>query len=716
MKDEPRICPKCNTANESVMGVCRECKAVLPKSKTIAPDGTMPSKTKPSAAAAPPPQPAADGNPGVVDGGGLYTGSAFDPTRPESRAERVPAGGYEAIKPRIRRRDRVATWLRRHTRQMILMAAAVGAFGALSGGLFYRTQRQSEEQIKNAVVQVRCGGKFGSGFFVEIADHTDDALVATAASVVRSGDQVTVVRWFEKGTNQYSIAYPDVDVVAFDPVADIALLKLNNVPPDHRVAAIPLDPADTSAGPAVAYGFSEKSKTAKGNFRCAPLPVSVMTPTDIPFRDPDVGEKSSGKMFKALVLTGGGSSGNEGWPVVRYASSFLGRQFDGRVIGMIVTPHPDDKSQNATTAKNFSLPEGVIPQMQASTHKPSTNDVEQLIRRIIDSFLTTGAEKLVYSDFVRHLSLTDTPYLSRYAHELASLFSVDSESAVARLRFILPRLDSSPNDFVQGHSAVLHPTVIDRLKTCVPERNYFSDSPIDSACETRFRRALAYDLMKSLLRFEYADPANPNNWLKSGADEYKCIHIDDGPDADGRWKARIKLRNENFTIHVKHVQGGWWIPLFDPKGELVSLREDTIEDNSFEGKWQGYGSKQQIEVITRANGRKQIIAGTFLYALQVDPTAESKMEAVVGGWFYPENGSPCPPMEVTRQKVHGRVGNRVADATLLSMSIPTGPCSVTENNRIPQLGVLGMFRLDDKDHLRVFTLGGNVPMVKFNRS
>src|SRR5512139_2126188 len=100
-------------------------------------------------------------------------------------------------------------------------AAAMVALFALRGG-------SSGPQIKDAMVRVSTPTGTGAGFFVQGPDQY--AYVATANHLVDRGDRVLVERDVELTEKKHFVeAYPETEIVASDPDADLAIIRIKNV-------------------------------------------------------------------------------------------------------------------------------------------------------------------------------------------------------------------------------------------------------------------------------------------------------------------------------------------------------------------------------------------------------------------------------------------------------------------------------------------------------
>ena len=80
------------------------------------------------------------------------------------------------------------------------------------------------EQVRDATVLVAEKGGFGSGIVI-----TPEGLVLTNYHIIHGADPENLKIWFY---DKEELGYYTVDLVGIDPFADIALLQINNMPPD----------------------------------------------------------------------------------------------------------------------------------------------------------------------------------------------------------------------------------------------------------------------------------------------------------------------------------------------------------------------------------------------------------------------------------------------------------------------------------------------------
>src|SRR3569623_1593260 len=122
----------------------------------------------------------------------------------------APARQQPAKAPRSR------TWL--------FAALTLGVVGT---GVIIAATRGGSVTAKDAIVRVTTGTGTGAGFFIEGPDKY--AYVATANHVVDTGERVLVERDVGNDKDAFVEAYPETEIVATDPDADLAILRIKNV-------------------------------------------------------------------------------------------------------------------------------------------------------------------------------------------------------------------------------------------------------------------------------------------------------------------------------------------------------------------------------------------------------------------------------------------------------------------------------------------------------
>ena len=127
-----------------------------------------------------------------------------------------PPGYHVAPPPPAAPRSRKKAW-----------AIAAGTLGVVGLGAAIAASRGHEVTAKDAIVRVTTSSGMGAGFFVEGPDRY--AYVATANHVVDRGERVLVERDVGTDKDAFVEAYPETEIVATDPDADLAIIRIKNV-------------------------------------------------------------------------------------------------------------------------------------------------------------------------------------------------------------------------------------------------------------------------------------------------------------------------------------------------------------------------------------------------------------------------------------------------------------------------------------------------------
>ena len=128
--------------------------------------------------------------------------------------------------------------------------------GVIGLGAAIAATRGHDVTVKDAMVRVTTPSGTGAGFFIEGPDEY--AYVATANHVVDRGERVLVERDVGTDKRAFVEAYPETEIVASDPDADLAIIRIKNVDAS-RFSHLTLAKEPTKDEKILSYGYPGSS-------------------------------------------------------------------------------------------------------------------------------------------------------------------------------------------------------------------------------------------------------------------------------------------------------------------------------------------------------------------------------------------------------------------------------------------------------------------------
>ena len=310
------------------------------------------------------------------------------------------------------------------------VALVAGFVVARRGGLRGSTPAQS-------VVRVVLTSQAGTGFFV--AGPDSQAYVVTAEHVVDSGEPILVEHTVEgSGGSHWTEAYPDAEVVAFDPDADLAVIRLKGVSASH-FKALPLAAQPAADEGILSYGFPASSLASRSGM--VSKPGKVLSLVKFPVVDRRTGEILRNDAVDGLLVSSEIEPGFSGGPTCNER---------GEVVGVNVTKDTVHRAQNGavSVAAVRALLAQVVPQGHAK--EPSADDVKALLTRIQSEYLLLPVEKRWSAREDDFVSASDMPRMREMVtaiHRLEDDTSRDAKTKLsgrAMLGLVLARLPGRP--------------------------------------------------------------------------------------------------------------------------------------------------------------------------------------------------------------------------------------------------------------------------------
>jgi len=383
------------------------------------------------------------------------------------------------------------------------LVACSGSSGGTAADNAGSSSDKVNKNVRESTVRVVTDTGAGTGFFVASIPKVDAAgdqskpevFVATAAHVVSSGGTIAIQRQVDVDENEsYIEAYPEVDVVAFDPDSDLALLRIHNLP-GHKVRVLALGEAKKDE-PISSWGFPSSSLVSQGRLGLTRKDGTISGIQNLPVYDRRDNRLLKDNATKGIIVSTTLEPGFSGGPTVNAR---------GEVVGVNALKDLRHEQQNA--AIHVDLLRNMIESVQPYS-PPTIEEVAKLLNDTYGTFFSyskEGREEIREEDF---LALSELPILLDYVKIIRQVTGAEGAGAndmsvAASVGMVLMNLPSrSLETFLsKDHFGECE----DRLQKL---GEFFKgigdsidlDSTLDS-CLERGIRPLMWDLMASTLRW-----------------------------------------------------------------------------------------------------------------------------------------------------------------------------------------------------------------------
>jgi S1-C subfamily serine protease len=282
-----------------------------------------------------------------------------------------------------------------------LSAVALAAMGTASYFLLVPGAVARSAATEDAIVQIRAGASSGTGFFVQGPDEW--AYVATAFHVVDCGCAVSVARAIEIAAGKYYIqSYPDAEVVAFDADTDLAILRLTNVRA-KTFGVLPLAKTVLKNDEIKAYGFP--GRTLVKDQGLLSQEGKILGLGKFPVLDRTSGQVLKENNTDGLLISASIEPGYSGGPTCNKR---------GEVVGITALKDVTKTQHNGAISvlELSKLLSNVAPLDKDAP--PTAEQVEALIRRVGNEYLSLPPEKRVSVREIDFIALSDLPDLKAF--------------------------------------------------------------------------------------------------------------------------------------------------------------------------------------------------------------------------------------------------------------------------------------------------------------
>lgn len=458
--------------------------------------------------------------------------------------------------------------------------------GLLSTGHCRKEPREQEggpdnsTHIRQAIVRIETQRASATGFFVRVpaADNAQEVqprlVVVTAAHVLADGYPVTVQREIDVGEDQVFVeSYEQVDVVAFDPDQDLALLEIRNFPVS-RVEPLALGEPKKDER-IYSWGFPASELVTQRRLGLTRKEGTISNFRNLPVYDRRTGKLLKDNATKGIIISSALEPGFSGGPTVNAK---------GEVVGINARKDPRYEAQNA--AIHVSLLQGMLSSLRPPL-PPSESEIAELLNEVYMHYFTytpDGVENIREEDFV---ALSEVPLIAKYVRLLREVQKATQSSREARLSaaalvgIILFNLPGKTFDaFLSKDYFSECEEQLRKVERFFRSFGVEKFSEIDEAierCAEQGVRPLMWDLMAATLR-----------WDGSRA-PYRVSRVEE-VDAERRLYAATVTKEgvAPFKVLVGRDYGHLRVRLFDPRemGRLYVLNElATITAAPLAGKW-----------------------------------------------------------------------------------------------------------------------------------
>jgi len=358
---------------------------------------------------------------------------------PSSRARGTQRIPFRAAPPSSSSAAATAAPRPRISNAGLLVLATVGAL-LVALVVFTVTvfaRRGTTKDVSQGVVRVVMQSGSGTGFMV--AGPDDLAYVATAYHVVASGERILVEQTLEgTGGRHYTQAYPDVEVVAFDADADVAVIRLNGVTRDH-FRTFPLAASVVTDEPVLSYGFPGSSLAHR--FGMVSKPGKVLSTVRFPVVDHRTGDVLRSDAIAGLLVSVDIEPGFSGGPTCNER---------GDVVGVNVTKDLAHRGQNG--AVDVSVLREILTHVKkaADQRDPTLDEVKELLARVEREYLLLPLDRRRAAREDDFVSASDLPRVGELITTVRRLENDTSRKAdgklsgAAGLGLVLARLPGRP--------------------------------------------------------------------------------------------------------------------------------------------------------------------------------------------------------------------------------------------------------------------------------
>jgi len=458
-------------------------------------------------------------------------------------------------------------------KHLALAAGALGIAGAV--GLGYAVLGGDDKGIaKDAIVRVTTSTGAGTGFLIQGPDRY--AYVATAHHVIDRGERVLVERDVGADGHTYIEAYPETEVVATDPDADLAIIRIKNVDAS-RFAKLELATKPSKDEKILSYGYPGSSLARKPGL--VSKDGKILSLVSFPAYDDRYARILRDNAVDGLLISTDIEQGMSGGPTLSAS---------GKVVGINVTKDRAHVGQNGAVSV-VALRELVAKIQPASKQtEPKTDDVVALLEKIETEYMLLPIDeraKVRETDFVHP---GDLPNLRSLVNEVrreerntdTSFIAKYQLSGQAALGMFFARL---PGKLLETYRAPSTMTPLlacelrsERLTSFLGDLSQTATPKLMDNCDDLAVRPLAWDLAAATLQWD-------------GNDKTYSVSKLEKMDEDGKiYRASVRISGASNLVELwlGVEQGKVRLKLFDTNNNLYAIKSPrSVPASSFQGTW-----------------------------------------------------------------------------------------------------------------------------------
>ncbi len=548
---------------------------------------------------------------------------------------------------------------------LVAFAVAFGSVGLLVavGIGLARASSARGSNPERAIVRISSGDSSGTGFFVRTAGG-HETFAVTALHVIENGGSITVQRVARYGDNKtYVQAYPEVEVAALDRDADLALLRIKNLPEDE-VSVLSLATEVTRDESITSFGFPASQISRLGLVKKEGKTLDIVK---LPVVDRTYNRIVREGAVDGLILSTDLEPGFSGGPTLNQK---------GKVVGVNVLKDQKYRGQNGAVSVT------VLSKLFASFKPfapPQSQELEAILKSIQDQHLMLSVDDR--SKAFTILARSDLPHLHAMLTELRVMEqdSVERDfgpnakiSGRALLGILLARLPgrsletfyaSSTQDSVRKCESVTR-----GIRRFLGELENVEAARDESDCTRLAQRPLAWDLAAVTLEWS----GTPR--------EYTVTQIDEIDSEAKIFRASVRMSGIPSLVPVHFVweAGQFRVKLFDKTGRLFALDGPrNAVGRDFEGTWTskqprhanpatpGIESESEQKLIVSISGTDSVSIG--------EEFRVARFAAAKGGRFSCNHAGSM--VSQGKQSLTGKLQNGIVSGTSAQMTFSTNECT-----------------------------------------